>query len=265
MPERILLAPPEQVAGYDELKWIDVWPVWLNAAEPVRIHFRDLLSAGEAGRADRYVDVAARRTFEVSRGVLRRLLSRYVGDEPQALELTEGPRGKPVLRRTGSIRFNLSHSHDLALYAIADGVEVGVDLEKVRPLADLDAVTRRFFHPQETAELMSLDTRQVEAFFRCWTRKEAYVKAIGDGLAAGFDRFQVSLLPGQAARMAHIEQNAGAAELWNLHHLEPAADYVGALAYAGTQCAVRVYAPAAAGELLRDDFTLRERGDLFAQ
>ena len=120
----------------------------------------------------------------------------------------------------------------MALYAFTLDCELGVDVEQLRDLDDPESIAARFFSTAETSELLSLkpDERGL-AFFRCWTRKEAYVKAIGEGLEIPLDSFQVTLLPDAPARFVQMASHLGTASDWTLHHLELAPGYVGALAY----------------------------------
>jgi 4'-phosphopantetheinyl transferase len=110
--------------------------------------------------------------------------------------------------------------------------DLGVDIEAVRPMPDIEDIARRFFCAEETADLMALSTAQRDqGFFLCWTRKEAYIKATGEGLSAPLDAFQVTLRPGEAARMIHLERDPIAAQAWTLHDLMPGSRYAAALAY----------------------------------
>ena len=131
------------------------------------------------------------------------------------------------------VQFNLSNSGELVVYAFAIDCELGVDVEQVRRMTDLKQIASRYFCEAEASELMSINggqTRQ-EAFYRCWTRKEAYIKAIGSGLILPLDQFQVTLLPDDAPRFVHIGENEKAAKEWTLQHFNPAPGYIGALAY----------------------------------
>ena len=164
------------------------------------------------------------------------MLAHYLGCPPNEIEFIYGPKGKPELRDSSRIRFNASHSGQIALYAFTLGCELGVDVEELRELDDAESIAVRFFSIGEVSELLSLKPEDRGlAFFHCWTRKEAYVKAIGDGLAIPLDRFQVTLLPGAPARFVQIARDMETASDWTLHHLEPAPGYVGALAYQDSQ------------------------------
>jgi 4'-phosphopantetheinyl transferase len=195
------------------------------------------LTADECQRAERYIFAKDRAHFVVARGLLRVLLGRYLGQEPQHLRFTYGRHGKPALAtETGGValRFNVSHSHGLALYAITRGREVGVDIEHIRPEVAQEQVAERFFSPREVTVLRALPTPlQAPAFFACWTRKEAYIKATGAGLALPLDQFDVSLAPGEPAALLHTAWDPQEATRWALQDLAPAPGYRAAVAVAG--------------------------------
>jgi 4'-phosphopantetheinyl transferase len=181
---------------------------------------------------------------------VRILLAHYLGCPPNEIELICGPKGKPALRDSYRLRFNASHSGQMALYAFTLGCELGVDMEELRELAGAESIAARFFSTAEVSELLSLKPGdRALAFFRCWTRKEAYVKAIGDGLAIPLNRFRVTLLPGAPARFVQIASDMGIASDWTLHHLEPAPGYVGALAYQDSQRPTTIHPTVRADEL----------------
>jgi 4'-phosphopantetheinyl transferase len=210
---------------------------------------RDLLSSEEKARADRFVFPRDRDSYTLSQGALRLLLASYLTIPAREIRLTSGPKGKPSLLDKPHLDFNKSHSKGLALYAFTHDCEVGVDVEELRELPDFQRIASGFFCPREAQELASVkDT--AAAFFRCWTRKEAYIKAVGDGLSIPLDEFQVTLLPEQPARFVHIGNDECAASNWNLHHLEPAPGYVGALAYAGTRRSLQVHGLVSCEDLL---------------
>ncbi len=183
------------------------------------------LSDAERARAGRFVFERDRRRFIVGRARLRELLASRLGTRPDLIELEYGPRGKPRLAGdpAGSdLRFNLSHCGDVALYAFSHGREIGVDLEAVRDLGDADAIAAKFFSRRENEMYVALHPRdQPLAFFRCWTRKEAFIKAVGDGLHFPLDAFDVSLAPADPARILRVGAVAGDACGWTLHGVDP--------------------------------------------
>jgi len=209
-----------------------IWRIWLNATESALGYYRATLSPEERNRAEQFRFERLRHSYIVCRGALRVLLAHYLRCSPKEVEFIFGQKGKPALRGMSPVRFNVSHSADMAVYAFTLGCELGVDVERLRELAELESIASRFFCAAETSELLSLspELRGV-AFFRCWTRKEAYIKAVGDGLSIPLDRFQVTLLPGDRSRLVHIDNDTQATLEWTLHDLDLATEYIGALAY----------------------------------
>jgi 4'-phosphopantetheinyl transferase len=185
------------------------------------------LSADERGRATRFHFDKHRSRFIAARGLLRMILGAYMGLAPERIQFIYGRNGKPGLRGD-PLQFNVSHSEDRALYALALNVPLGVDLERLRWSYDLDEIALSTFSSTECLEYRLMHDRKTEAFFRCWTRKEAFIKAIGDGLSYPLDRFDVSL--DKRAQLLSLDGNHERAGQWSLYHLSPEEGYVGALA-----------------------------------
>jgi 4'-phosphopantetheinyl transferase len=227
--------PPERlVLGYDE---VHVWRATLDQPRSQVQSFFSSLAADEQARGERYYFERDREHFIVARVVLRTILGRYLNRVPECLSFFYGSWGKPVLAGEtdrDAIRFNVSHSHGLALYAVARGREVGIDLERVRPNLAVAEIATRFFSRREVAMLRTLPVEaQRQAFFRCWTRKEAYIKARGEGLSLPLDQFDVSLAPGEPAAILGSRPDSSEASRWSLRELAPAPGYVAALAAEG--------------------------------
>jgi 4'-phosphopantetheinyl transferase len=209
---------------------IHLWAIALDPPETRVRGLGELLSGDERARAERFHFDRHRRRFTVGRGALRELLGGYLDREPRGIELGYGEKGKPYLPG-GELRFNLSNSSELALVAVAAEIEVGVDLERLRPLPDALDIAERFFSLPERRVLAAVpEPGREEAFFRCWTRKEAYLKAVGDGLTVALDRFDVTLDAAGEARILALDGDPGRAARWTLVHLDPAPGYLGALA-----------------------------------
>jgi 4'-phosphopantetheinyl transferase len=215
-----------------------VWQVALDQAEDDVAHLHASLSADERARADRFHFDRDRRRYIVARGRLRAIIGRYLDRAPGSLMFEYGPQGKPRLALLSGqlpLHFNVAHSHEIALYAITLAGEVGVDIEYTqRQVRDIDQIAARFFSSNEHAvycTLPALDRRA--AFLRCWTRKEAFIKAIGEGLSHPLDRFDVTLAADQPAAILYIDGEPVESNTWSLFHLEPAADYIGAVAIRG--------------------------------
>jgi 4'-phosphopantetheinyl transferase len=191
------------------------------------------LSEDERQRAGRYAFEREWRRFVVARGRLRQLLGERLGARPQDIAFTYGKHGKPALARPYShsgLSFNLAHSGDLAVYAFAQAQELGVDVEAMRPLADADGIASRFFSATEKQAYQTLAScHRRTGFFNCWTRKEAFVKALGDGLSHALEDFDVSLAPGEPARILRVADTPGDACGWRLESFVPAPGFVGAL------------------------------------
>ncbi len=216
---------------------VHVWRTSLElSAEHVQ-RLRQTLAANEIARADRFYFERDRKRFTVARGVLRAILSCYLDVEPSQLGFSYSGYGKPALATApgkDSLRFNVSHSHELALYAITRGREVGIDIEHIRANVASDAIAERHFSSREVATLRALPAHlRREAFFTCWTRKEAYIKARGEGLSLPLDRFDVSLAPGEPAALLRTLGDPGEASRWALQALTPGGGYVAAVVVEG--------------------------------
>jgi 4'-phosphopantetheinyl transferase len=239
------------IGGLEGLRGGDVH-VWyahleLEAGAVGRLAAR--LSEDERVRAGRFKFARDARRFVVARGMLRSLLGTYLGLPPRRLEFAYGEHGKPALEGAhAALGFNLSHSGEIAVLAAGWNRALGVDVELRRPLPDLDALAARSFAPRELSVLGALpETDRPAAFFRCWTRKEAFIKATGQGLAQRLDAFVVSLAPDEPARFLDIDGDPGALARWTLHDLTPPAGYAGALVVEGAVRAVRARTWSATG------------------
>jgi 4'-phosphopantetheinyl transferase len=192
-----------------------------------------LLSETERQRASRFAFDRDRRRFIVARAQLRLLLAARLGVRPESVELVYGPRGKPALSRRFAdydLRFNVSHSEDVAVYAFALGREIGIDVEAVREIPDADDIAARFFSRCEYQAYRALERGDKPlGFFNCWTRKEAFIKARGDGLHYPLDRFDVSLAPGEPANILRVESTPGEDCEWTLDSFVPEPGFIGAV------------------------------------
>ena len=230
---------------------IHLWTVNLDPLPEEVERLTRSLSADERERAGRFHFERHRRQYTVGRGALRELLGSYVGVPAAAVRFTYGPRGKPFLADdlaavtaagAGRLQFNLSNSHELALVGFVRGMGIGVDVEHHKPMADLEQIAERFFSASERETLRRLPAAlKPEAFFNCWTRKEAYLKAVGEGIAAPLDSFDVTLAPGEAPRMLTLQGDAARAARWHFQSFDPAPGYVGALAVEGRCLPVRTF------------------------
>jgi 4'-phosphopantetheinyl transferase len=213
---------------------VDVWLARLDLQADSLGQLRRALSADERARADRFYFPRDRDRFVAARGMLREILSRYLEGAPGTLRFSYNAYGKPALLDADGLCFNLSHSHDLAIYAVARRREVGIDIEHIRADFAGEGIAERFFSAGEIAALQALPAEQrVEGFFNCWTRKEAYIKARGEGLSLALDRFDVSIAPGAPARLLAVRGEPDEVESWTLCALDSDPGYVAALVVAG--------------------------------
>jgi len=224
---------------------IHVWRAFLDlTTSHARALLHHTLSADEQARAECFHFQKDREHFIVARAVLRDILSRYLNRQPDALRFRYNNYGKPFLARELSgnkLRFNVSHSYGLALYAITRDREIGIDLEHMRSDLAIEQIAERFFSPREVTMLRTLPgNMQKEAFFNCWTRKEAYIKARGEGLSTplSLDQFDVSLAPGEAAVLLRTKEEP---YRWSLYKLDPAPGYIAAFAAEGKRCQFRCW------------------------
>jgi len=233
---------------------VHVQCVELTATRETIERVLSILSSAERERASRFYFQHISDRFILARAALRALLGRYLSVSPEHLEFEYGPQGKPLvtLPKTG-LEFNLSHSGAFAAYAFTMAREVGIDIEQIRPMRDCEAIARRFFGESECADLFSLpEPERTAAFYRCWVRKEAYIKALGGGLSIPLDSFRVSLKPGERPALLEVRGAAPEAQHWAMHEFYVAPNLDGAITFRDATKSVRVTARLTAEELLRD-------------
>lgn len=226
-----------------------VWWAALDVPLEALQHFEQTLAEDERQRAARFYFERDRRRYIAQRGLLRWLVGSYLGMDANRVQFVYSEYGKPSLPGSGQnpLSFNLSHSGGIGLLAFVWGRGIGVDVERVRLDIEHEQIAEHFFSPSERAALRQTPVGlRPLAFFNCWTRKEAYLKAYGQGLSLPLDQFDVSLTPGEPARLLATRHAPAEAERWKLLHLEPGPGYVGALAVEGENwetCCWRVYTP----------------------
>jgi 4'-phosphopantetheinyl transferase len=212
--------------------FLHVWRFQLNGDSSFEAHRRSILSSDELARASRFHFPVHANRFITSRMAIRTILGAYLGISPRDLAFEQTQYGRPFLSAALNplmLSFNLSHSQDLGVFAISPHKGLGIDVEAIREDFGGEDVAESHFAPAEFRELISLpEAQRPQAFFNCWTRKEAYVKALGAGLQIPLDSFEVSLRPGQPARFLR-----GAGRAWRLVSFSPAQDFQGAVAYEG--------------------------------
>jgi 4'-phosphopantetheinyl transferase len=216
---------------------IQVWRINLAspAAEIARLEI--LLSAGEKNQAAQFHFDRDRRRFIVRRTVLRQLLVANLGLPPEQIQIESAGLQKPKIaaaQNPRDLRFNTSHSGDVALVALATNCEIGVDIEQHRALPDAGGLALNFFSDLENRLLARLPEHQrLEGFFNCWTRKEAFVKAVGQGLSYPLKNFSVELSPGKPAAILENSDAAEPAEKWSVRSLDAGVGFSAALVFAG--------------------------------
>jgi 4'-phosphopantetheinyl transferase len=216
---------------------VDVWRIDLAGQEHAIHRCRSLLSQDEIQRADRFYFERHRRRFSVARAAMREILGWYSGAAPQELVFSYGMKGKPELSGQPdgcAIRFNLSHSDEVAVLAVARSLTVGIDIEFVDPKVATEAIADRFFSAREAGLLRALPPEvRAEAFFSCWTRKEAYIKALGEGLSVPLDSFEVAFGPGTPAALLSARVDPAEVKRWSMYDVEAGQGYKAALVIEG--------------------------------
>ncbi|MBO1051683.1 MAG: 4'-phosphopantetheinyl transferase superfamily protein [Dolichospermum sp. DET73] len=209
---------------------VHIWRINLNSSESQLQFFRETLSSDEIARAQRFYFPEHRQRFIAGRGTLRAILGQYLGIDPKQVEFEYQPRGKPLLAAKFAdqgLLFNLSHSQDLALCGVSYQNQIGVDLEYIRTMSDLEGLAKRFFSSREYEHLRLISPQeQQQIFFRYWTCKEAYLKATGDGLVE-LEEIEISLTPNQPSQLLVSGD-------WNLRELTPAENFAAAVVVAGS-------------------------------
>ncbi len=213
---------------------VHLWRGSLEQPDAVLDRLAGWLSDDERERAARFRHDRHRNKYIVGRAMLRDVLARYVGVYPRDIAFSYLSHGKPTLAgapSTPSLEFNLSHSGNVALCAVTQGTALGVDVERIRSLRDMQGLADRFFSTDEAERIrVESEGEQLASFFRCWTRKEAYVKATGEGITCRLDSFAVSVGANDPARLLHIDQDSAAAANWSMVTIVPADGYIGAMA-----------------------------------
>ena len=205
----------------------------------------DTLSVDEEERAGRFYFLEDRNRFIVRHGILRTVLGYYLGVAAKELQFCYGANGKPRVAdpfREGAISFSMSSSVGLAIFAFTRNHEIGIDVEFVRDLPEMDEIADRLFSTRESKVYRGLpETLKKNAFFACWTRKEAFVKATGDGLSRPLNKLEMTVDPGDPAKLVSIDTDAKSASRWSIYDLKPAFGFSGAIAAEAGCCRVRCW------------------------
>jgi 4'-phosphopantetheinyl transferase len=216
---------------------VQLWRVDLEAVGADESRWQQVLSPDELTRASRFHFTRDRQRFVAPRALLRTILAGYLATNPDSLSFAYSKKDKPSLgpAYAGSdVTFNLSHSGEVALLAFTRRRDIGVDVEQVRRDFDVEAIARRFFSEHEQKQLAALpNPERFEAFFRCWTRKEAYIKATGEGLSLPLHQFDVSLAAEDHDALLSTRPDSSEAALWSLREVPAGPGYVAALCVRG--------------------------------
>jgi 4'-phosphopantetheinyl transferase len=208
---------------------VHVWLADLDQTTERTSNLFDFLTDEERNRSTKFVQTRDRNRFIATHSILRLILGRYLESRPEEIKITSGPAGKPSLHGNYNLRFNLAHSGELALFAVSLGHELGIDIEHQRAEFIYDEIVENYFSPKERAEFWSLDASlRDDAFYLGWTRKEAYLKACGQGLRVPLHAFDVSLDPNQAAMLTSGDQDR-----WTLRSFSPKPGFMASLVVEG--------------------------------
>ena len=215
---------------------VHVWTIPLTGDSAWVERCSEFLEESESGRAGRFHFQKDRDQFVIARASMRLILARYLNESPDQIEFCYGPNGKPELKFASfepRTHFNLSHSHEIAILAVAQGRQVGVDVEKIAPYSvDHLSIAEQFFTLAETDLIRSTSAEmRAEVFYRLWTRKEAFLKGRGDGLSASLNHFEISLEEA-GIRFSDLPQSEDTS--WSVHEFRPCPGYVAAIASEGS-------------------------------
>lgn len=221
---------------------VHIWKAKLDVSISLEKKLWHILSADEKNRANKFRFQSDRLHYIAARGILRSILSNYLKIKPSEVSFQYGSQGKPALNPNHNLKFNISHAGGLALFAMTMNHEIGIDLERIKEEIEIDLIANRFFAPGEIKRLFSLPKKdQPQAFFQCWTRKEAFIKAKGDGLSFPLDQFEVSFGASEQGRLIKTAWGENEVANWHLTTFDPEEVFTGALAVYGKVDSIRYY------------------------
>lgn len=210
---------------------VHIWTANIDHYISINIEFDRYLSQDELKRARNYKFNKDRDRFAATRNILRALLAKYLTTHPKDIQFLYNNHGKPYINE--KIHFNVSHSNEMALYAFTNIGHIGIDIEKIQPIADLLEISKQYFSDNEIQTLRSLKLeKQLISFFNCWTRKEAFVKAVGTGLSQSLNEFSVTCRPEEPPGISFLE-NTNIEGNWKLHSLDEFKSYSAAFVLDG--------------------------------
>jgi 4'-phosphopantetheinyl transferase len=218
---------------------IDLWVADFHQAKGSSADYRWLLSDDELARASHFQFDHLTAFYIFCRGTLRRILSGYLAIPATSIKFQYGDKGKPFVVTQAGLQFNVSHAGDLFVCAVSSGLIIGVDVEQIRPMEDMPAIAAQFFAPAEQRHLAGIaEGDRTHAFYQCWTRKEAVIKATGEGISRPLDSFEVSFGPGAAPRLMRLDDDLSPS--WQMDSFEPCPGYLGAVTSPGAWNSIRV-------------------------
>ena len=226
------LNPPDNLALKEGEAHI--WRADLELEEGFQSSFLKLLSPDEKKRAQKFRFTKDSRNFIAARGILRTILGKYLEINPTEISFQYNEFGKPGMANNIPFHFNISHSQNIALFAFTNKFDIGVDVEFVNPNIEVKDIATNFFSANEVKKLLLLPEKQQRlGFFNCWTRKEAFIKAVGEGLSFPLNQFEVSLEPDKPARLLATDWDPKAVSKWSIYSMSPGADFVGSVVIEG--------------------------------
>ena len=234
------LNPPDNlILSEDEAH---IWRADLDINESSQGSFQKLLSSDEKNRAKKFRFAKDSQNFIAARGILRLLVGKYLEINPAEISFQYGEFGKPCIQNDNALKFNISHSQNIALFAFTKKFNVGVDVEFVNPNIEVKDIATKFFSANEIMNLLALpEQEQTLGFFNCWTRKEAFIKAVGEGLSFPLDKFEVSLELGKPANLLATHWEPEAVSKWSMYAMSPADEFVASLVIEGLVEKVKFY------------------------
>ena len=219
---------------------VHIWYVPLNTDAATQIKYWKILSDDERSRANRFRFTSDKIKYVSCRGALRSLLGRYLMMAPESVEITYIKNGKP--NHDSNLEFNVSHSENWGVIGFTLDTILGVDIEYTNRIIEFEEIADRFFSQKESADVINAEKDQLPlCFYNCWTRKEAFIKALGDGLSFPLDQFEVSCRPDATPQLIKTHWDYSEADKWSLWAFEKGSDYVGAIALKGPKKNVAYY------------------------
>ncbi len=228
---------------FDSQSDLHMWQFSLQQQEQKTLLLKALLSREERAKSERFSTALLQCRFVAARASLRVIIASYLNAEPSEIEFEYGQFCKPAIKTKGaSLQFNMAHSNDLGVIAITSEKHVGIDVEHVSTVVDMDNIVAHAFSPYERSVYSAIPADlRANVFLRCWTRKEAYMKATGMGLSLPPDKFDVTLIPGEIPRLLRVEHDPDEVSRWSLSDFDLATDYIGTVAFEGTFSSLRLF------------------------